>query len=98
MVAWATTCSPHPPPRSWVNPSVRPELITRLSRLRHDDVQPRAQLRQGGAMSRAAQGMHGSTTTRVPTGYGHPGPTSITPTGDLVTEHEGKGTHGHQGG
>ena len=56
MVAWANTCSPHPPPRFWVKPRVRPELTTRLSRFRHDDVQPLAQLTQRGSMSRAAHG------------------------------------------
>ena len=75
---WARTCSLHPPPRPWVNPSVRPPVRTRLSRLRHDDVQPSAQLAHGGSIPRTAHGRQGSTTTVVPTGCGHDGPASIT--------------------
>ncbi len=76
MDSWASTESAHPPPRSWVKPSERPELTILLSRLRHDDVHPRAQLAQGGVIPRGRQGMHGSTTTRVPIGIAHPAPVS----------------------
>ena len=50
----------------------------RLSRLRHDDVQPRAQLAHGGSMPRGRHGMHGSITTRVPSAMVQPGPASTT--------------------
>src|ERR1700722_6580622 len=50
----------------------------RLSRLRHDDVQPRAQLTHGGSIPRGRQGMHGSTTTLVPTATEQLGPASTT--------------------
>jgi len=61
-----------------VNPSVRPPLTIRLSRLRHEDVHPRAQVAHGGSIPLAAHGMHGSRATRAPTGWGHSGPASIT--------------------
>ena len=70
--------SAQPPPRSCVNPSERPELTMRLSRLRHDDVQPRAQLAHGGSIPRGRHGMHGSMTTLVPTATEQSGPASTT--------------------
>ncbi len=78
MESWAVTESAQPPPRSWVNPSERPELTMRLSRLRHDDVQPRAQLAHCGSIPLGRQGMHGSMTTRVPTATEQFGPASTT--------------------
>src|SRR5579875_1740160 len=76
--ACASTCSHHPPPRFAVNPSVRPVLTTPLSRLRHNDVHPRAQFVHNGAIPRGRHGMHGSIATRVHTGYGQSIPASVT--------------------
>src|SRR5579862_8260762 len=76
--AWAITCSAQPPPRLVVKPRVRPLLTRRLSRLRHEDVQPRAQLAQSGEIPRGRHGMQGSTDTRVPGATGHPDPASMT--------------------
>jgi len=59
-----------------VNPRVRPELTTPLSRLGHEEVWPRAQVARG-SIPRAARGMHGSTATRVPTECGQSDPASI---------------------
>src|SRR5580698_490323 len=78
MESCASTLSAQPPPRSWVNPRLRPELTIRLSRFRHDDVQPRAQLAQGGSMPRGRHGMHGSMTTLVPMATEELGPASTT--------------------
>ncbi len=50
----------------------------RLSRLRQEDVQPRAQLAHGGSIPRGRQGMHGSMTTRVPAATEQFGPASTT--------------------
>ena len=69
----------------------------RLSRFRHDDVQPRAQLAHGGSIPRGRQGMHGSMTTLVPTATEQFGPASTTRPGRLVAEDEGKGPDGRQG-
>ena len=78
MESWASTLSAHPPPRSCVYPRDRPELTIPLSKFRHDDVQPRAQLAQGGSIPRGRHGMHGSMTTRVPTATEELGPASTT--------------------
>ncbi len=96
--AWASTCSRPSAAQVRVNPSVRPLLTIRLSRLRHDDVQPRAQLAHGGSMPRARHGMHGSTATRVPTGQGHSGPASITRPAISWPEDERERAHRCQGG
>ena len=69
----------------------------RLSRLRHEDVQPRAQLAHGGSIPRGRQGMHGSTTTRVPIGDGAPGPGLDDAARRLVPEDEGERADGGQG-
>ena len=61
-----------------MKPSERPELTMRLSRLRHEDVQPRAQLAHGGSIPRGRQGMQGSMTTRVPMATEQFGPASTT--------------------
>src|ERR1700722_14577462 len=50
----------------------------RLSRCRHDEVQPRAQLAHGGSIPRGRHGMHGATTTLVPTATEQLGPASTT--------------------
>ena len=91
--AWASTCSAHPPPRFEVNPSVRPLLTILLSRLRQDDVHPRAQLRTGRI---DAPGQ--ARDARVD---GHPGPHRMRAAGpgldhtagDLVAQHEGERPH-----
>ena len=69
----------------------------RLSRLRHDDVQPRAQLAHGGSMPRGRHGMHGSMTTLVPTATEQFGAGLDDPPGRLVAEDEGEGPDGGQG-
>ncbi len=50
----------------------------RLSRFRHEEVHPRAQLAQGGSMPRGRHGMQGSMTTLVPTATEQFGPASTT--------------------
>ena len=70
----------------------------RLSRFRHDDVQPRAQLAQGGSIPRGRHGMHGSMTTLVPDGDGAVRSRLDDPAGRLVAEDEGEGPDGGQGG
>jgi len=68
------------------DPRVRPELMTRLSRLRHEDVHPRAQLPHGGSMPRAAHGMQGSRTTRDPSGVETLWPRFDHAPGDLMAQ------------
>ena len=78
-MACASTCSAQPPPSPDVYPSVRPLLTTRLSRLRHEDVQPRAQLAHGGSIPRAsARDARDRRRPGCPTGMGTTGPASIT--------------------
>ena len=61
-----------------MKPSERPELTTRLSRFRHDDVQPRAQLAHGGVDAPGQAGDARIERHPGPDGEGASGPASIT--------------------